>query len=69
MFNVLSHLVRCAGLELSRRAQSSSRSTSGNRCCVCGDAASQRTRCCQSALCDDHARAWANDPNPCPCRR
>ena len=69
MFNLASHLIRCAGLALSRRAQSSSQSASGDHCCVCGDAAVQRTRCCQTLLCAYHAAAWASDPHPCSCGR
>jgi hypothetical protein len=69
MFSVLSHLARCAGLEFSRRMQGSASPAGADRCCVCGDAAAHRTRCCQAPLCDYHARAWANDPNPCACRR
>ena len=67
MFNLVSHLVRSAGLALSRRMQSNSDPSSAGHCAVCGRPASLTTNCCGTYLCDAHAAAWKHSAEPCPC--
>ena len=70
MFNILSHLARCAGLELSRQMQNNSHAASADRCAACGNPTSGMvTSCCKTPLCSGCLHDWKADPNPCPCRR